>query len=117
MFQIGDKVFVFRDYNDADPRTDTVSGVNGNSVVLANGSRFTLAGREWGKSKERLQGYIERFTASSLALVERRKYGKERAVQAFKLREAICEFVSMTPADDLDALYAHLRERGMPEVK
>jgi hypothetical protein len=117
MFDIGEKVLVFRDHHDNDPRIQTVSKVTPRKVTLADGSAYTADGYKWGDSKSWFRSYIKHADEKTLAEVREHKAYLAAEARKKATIKAIVSFVShdMT-ADELDGLAAHLHNMGMPKV-
>jgi hypothetical protein len=118
MFNIGDKVLVFRDHHDKDPRVQTVYKATPRKVTLMDGSAFNGSnGRAWGSGDSWFAAYIR--TADEKTLAEVREHKQYLAAEAHKKAtiKTIVNFVShdMT-ADELDRLALYLTNMGMPKA-
>ena len=116
MFKVNDKVLVYHDDRDPSPRVETVHKAHQKYVVLSDGSRFSRAnGREW-DGESYAQRFIELATTERLAQLEEARQEREDKVRATRLRDGIGRYLTKMGIEDLDALYAFLRERGMSAV-
>lgn len=118
MFDIGDKVLVYRDHHDNAPRQRTVSKIQTTYVMLDDGSKFTKSGIAWGSSKNWFHSFIRHLDADLLAEVEAARAEQKATARKRANIKAIVRFVEhdMTPGE-LDRLAVHLRNMGMPAIE
>jgi hypothetical protein len=115
MFQIGDTVLIFRSRYDIEPRQETVVRIGTKQLILSDGSRFTIDGREWGNSGSSSCLTIKPATEERLAHLQWQRE-QELEERRLNLRNAVVRWIDRLPFAALEALYSFLRERGMPEV-
>lgn len=117
MFNIGDKVLVFKDHHDKSPRTETVYKSMPRKVVLMDGTAYTADGYQWGNSKSWFRSYIKHADEKTLAEVRAHKEYLAAEARKKATIKAIVSFVEYDmSSDEIDRLAAHLNNMGMPKV-
>lgn len=116
-FAVGERVIRRKDYRDENPIVQIVARITKTQIVLVGGEKFNTHGKEWGRTGDIYGAIIEPYTDEAWQFYVDTRAERIAATNARILRQACARFVHDLSADEINELYAYLRNKGMPEVK